>query len=82
MGVGCVGKEQERISARRGSMCKGMTQHDLLKNLRSLGARKARLEMELNSLARLGLALLWNLGFSPTRVRAAPPDESSRQAMI
>lgn len=58
MGASCVGREQESISARRGSVCKGMMQHDPPKNLGSLGARKTPQEMQLNSPARLELARL------------------------
>lgn len=40
-----MGKEQESVSARRGSMRKGVMQHDPPKNHRSLGARRTQLKM-------------------------------------
>lgn len=75
-----MGKEQENVSARRGSMCKGMMQHDPLKNQRSLGARRTQPEMQLNSPAKLELAMLHTLGFSPALKRAALPNHNSWQA--
>lgn len=58
------GKKQERIPVRRGSMHKGMMQQDSLQQV--IGCRKDSAGNTVSLLARLGPAMLQNLGFSPT----------------
>ena len=71
-GLWLCGKKQERIPARRGSMHKGMMQQDSLQQV--IGCKKDSAGNVASLLARLGLAMLQNLGFSPALWRAALPE--------
>lgn len=65
-------REEAGKDSRRGSMHKGMTQQDSLQEV--IGCKKDSAGNVASLLARLGLAMLQNLGFSPALWRAALPE--------
>lgn len=65
-------REEAGKDSRRGSMHKGMTQQDSLQQV--IGCKKDSAGNVASLLARLGLAMLQNLGFSPALWRAALPE--------